>query len=40
MDEVLASTITVVVVNRNHRAVDRKLLEVGAAVAVDLGVKV
>jgi hypothetical protein len=40
VNKVLASTIAVVVVNGDHRAIDRKLLEVGTAMAVDLGVKI
>lgn len=40
MDEVLASAIAVVVVDGNHGSVDRELLEVGAAVSVDLCIQV
>ena len=40
MDKVLAGTIAVVVVDRNDGAVDGQLLEVGAAVTVQLGVEV
>lgn len=36
----LTGTVTVVVVNGNARLVDRDLFEVGASVAVELGVKV
>lgn len=40
MNEVLASTVAVVVVDGNNRAVDGELLKVGTSVAVDLGIKV
>lgn len=40
VDKVLASTVTVVVVDRSTRTVDGQLLKVGTAVAVQLGVKV
>lgn len=40
VDEVLASSITVVVVNRRPRTVDGELLKVGTAVTVELSIKV
>jgi hypothetical protein len=40
MNEVLASTVAVVVVDGNNRAVDGELLKVGTSMAVDLGIKV
>lgn len=40
MDYVLTGTVAVVVVNRHNGAVDRQLLKVGAAVAVQLRVEV
>lgn len=40
MDKVLASSIPIVVVNRNYRSVDGELLEIGTTVSVDLGIKV
>lgn len=38
--EVLAGTITVVVVDGNDRAVNGQLLKVGPSVTVDLGIEV
>lgn len=40
MNEILASSIAIVVVNRNDRPVDGKLLKVGATVSVDLSIQV
>jgi hypothetical protein len=40
MNEVLTSSITVVIVDRRQRAVDGELLKVGTAVTVDLGIEV
>lgn len=40
MNQILTSTISVVIVNRGNRAVDRKLLKVGTSVAVDLGIEI
>lgn len=40
MDEVLASSITVIVVNRRQGTVDGELLKVGTAVTVELSIKV
>ena len=40
VDEVLASSITVVVVNRRQRTVDGGLLKDGTAVTVELSIKV
>lgn len=40
VDDVLASAITVVVVDRNNGPVDGELLKVGATVTVDLGIKI
>lgn len=40
MNEVLASSIAVVVVDRNNRSVDRELLEIRASMSVDLRVQV
>lgn len=40
MNEILASSITIVVVNRNDGPVDGELLKVGTAMSVDLSVQV
>lgn len=40
MDEVLASTISIVVVNGANWTVDGQLFKVGSAVAVDLSIEV
>lgn len=40
MDQVLSSTIAVVIVDRNNRSVDGKLFKVGTTVAVKLGIEV
>jgi hypothetical protein len=40
VDESLASAITIVVVNRDHRPVDGQLLEVRAAISVQLCIKI
>lgn len=40
MDDVLAGTVTVVVMDGHNRAIDGKLLEVGTAVTVDLSVEI
>lgn len=40
MNEILASSIAVVVMDRNNRSVDRELLKVGTAVSVELSVQV
>jgi membrane-bound lytic murein transglycosylase len=40
VNEVLASSITVVVVDRRQGTVDRELLKVGTTVTVKLGIKV
>ena len=40
MDQVLASAVSVVVVNGYNGTVDGQLLEVGAAMAVELSIQV
>jgi hypothetical protein len=40
VDEVLSSTVPIVVVDLDMRAIDRELFEIGPAVAIKLGVQV